>query len=107
MGCSLFILAQNEFDYFLPPMGAKIPVLYLELLQVAHILPFFIIIPLFSLLSIYLSYLNWIRGRILLANKKKRHNSDREIANNSSLLLCNIQVGISGRSGKKQIVTYS
>lgn len=47
MGCNLFILAQKQFDYFLPPsVGAKIPVLHLELLHL------FLIIPLFSLLSI-------------------------------------------------------
>lgn len=52
MGCNLFILAQKEFDYFVPPVGAKIPVLHLELLQVAHILPFFLLFLFFSLLSI-------------------------------------------------------
>lgn len=56
MGCNLFILAQKEFDYFLPPVGAKIPVLHLELLQVAHILPFFILF-LFFHCCLYLSYL--------------------------------------------------
>lgn len=56
MGCNLFILAQKEFDYFVPPVGAKIPVLHLELLQVAHILPFFLLF-LFFHCCLYLSYL--------------------------------------------------
>lgn len=57
MGCSLFILAQKEFDYFLPPVGAKIPVLHLELLQVAHILPLFFYYSSFFHCCLYLSYL--------------------------------------------------
>lgn len=55
MGCNLFILAQKEFDYFVLPMGAKIPVLHLELLQVAHILPFFLFLIFHCCL--YLPYL--------------------------------------------------
>lgn len=56
MGCNLFLLAQKEFDYFLPPVGAKIPVLHLELLQVAHILPFFYYSSFFIVVYIYPIY---------------------------------------------------
>lgn len=56
MGCNRFILAQKEFEYFFPPVGAKIPALHLELLQVAHILPFFIIPLFFIVVYIYPIY---------------------------------------------------